>query len=291
MPLTLEQLSDRLDRIELQLNLRPLEPNPGPPFNGHTPASGMHRLKDAWNQWEYIVDQCNWLNDELELAISATLQHAPDRPSRNKTFCLQKRITKHRPLNIPERKLEWDLHNPWGLGGMVLPGQGGGPFGQVRQNAMHNLFQRLVGLQVPLYDNNLKNGWDKIDLVGIGHEGEPVVIELKGPDAEDKPLRVILEGVAYAIALKKVWPHFYVEVAGLMARYGVSIPFNPEPESFHVCLLAPPQIWQAWHGHINGHPLVRTSLQALIDQLAEMGFPLRFGSVDETLNCVPVQFP
>lgn len=274
--MTAEQsrLKSRLDRVEAHLGLRPSGSKPGPPFYGHAPASGMHRLKDVWNQMEYLVAQCNWLSDELELAISATHAQAPDRPSKGKKFCLKKRISQARPENGRERQLEWDLIDQWRFGNNV-------------SNAEHKLFHRLVGFQVPVYDNVSRDGWDKIDLVGVDPGGEPVVIELKSLKASDKPLRVILEGVAYAIALQKVWPMFCEELASVMTECNP----NQMPQHFHVCLLAPRNNWERWEENINNEDGARESLVRLIGRLGEHGFVLRCGSIGKNNELSLVDFP
>lgn len=281
-----ERINARLDRIETHLGLRPPSFKPKAPFYGHTPASGMHRLKDAWNQHEHLVTQCQWLTAELELAISATRMQAPDRPANGHGFKLADRIRKPRPDNGDERQLEWDLYNHWGLGNKLSAD--GADTGQDRGTAQNTCFEKLVGVQVPVFDNVLHDGWDKIDLVGINRLGQPVVIELKKGAASDKPLRVILEGVAYAIALQKVWPGFYAELEPLIRDCGVKL--TQSPDKFHVCLLAPDTYWNSWKRYLRNNEH-RESLADLVASLERNGFDVEYMSIQEDNVLIPVAFP
>ncbi len=285
----LERLMARLDRIETHLGLRPETPRPAAPFYGHTAASGMHHLKDEWRQWASLVAQCNWLNDELDLAIGATLAMAPDRPAMGLDFCLQQRTAEQRPQNGPERQLEWDLYNRWGLGLKLTPE--GQPDDQDRGNAEHPLFSRLVGFQVPLFDNINHEGWAFIDLVGITAEGAPVIIELKRIDANDTPQRVIMEGIAYAIALRKVWAGFYAELAPLMNQHHVNVPLQQFPQNFHVCLLAPQGNWGHWLDTIQQFPGSHECLTALFQNLGQRGLVLQYGSITDQQNLHLAEVP
>jgi hypothetical protein len=286
MPEESERIKARLDRIETHLGLRPQCFEAKAPFYGHTPASGMHRLKDAWNQHKYLVAQCQWLTSELDLAISATRLQAPDRPANGHGFKLADRICKPRPKNGDERQLEWDLYNEWGLGSKLSAGEC--DTSQDRGEAKNVCFKKLVGVQVPVYDNNLRDGWDKIDLVGINDQGEPVIVELKTGDASDKPLRVILEGVAYAIALQKVWSGFYSELEPLIRDCGVKL--KQSPEKFHVCVLAPDKYWKSWKSYLHNNEH-RDSLAGLVDSLKKNGFIVEYLSILENHELTPVAFP
>jgi hypothetical protein len=63
----------------------------------------------------------------------------------------------------------------------------------------------VVSYQVMLRDSNTDKQWGEVDLLGRSPEGWPVVVELNGPSSNEPPLRGIVEGVAYAIALRKAW--------------------------------------------------------------------------------------
>jgi hypothetical protein len=63
----------------------------------------------------------------------------------------------------------------------------------------------IVSYQVMLRDTNSDKRWGEVDLLGRSPEGWPIVIELKGASSNEPPLRGIVEGVAYAIAIRKAW--------------------------------------------------------------------------------------
>ena len=132
------RLRARLDRIETHLGLRPHAFRGKPPFYGLTPASGLHFLKDGWQQVESMREQCLWLQKELDLALEATRVMAPARNAQQ-GFQLAERLAQHRPANGEERQLEWDLYDLWQLTRNAPPES---PF-----------WDRLVGFQVPLYDH------------------------------------------------------------------------------------------------------------------------------------------
>lgn len=262
----LRQIKARLDRIETHLGLRPHAFRAKPPFYGLTPASGLHFLKDKWNQVEYMGEQCSWLHDELELALEATRVLAPDRPKRGKKFQLSERLRQARPGNGEERQLEWDLFDKWG------PRSNG-------QDATPDFWQRIVSFQVPLYDNNLHDGWDKIDLVAVSGDGEPVIIELKKGGSQEKPLRPLLEATGYAVALKKVWPAFQRELQEMVDGIDLSIEVNPDPENFRLVILAPGEYWQ-WLANREIDATAWGQFKTLTENLGQSGFPVSFAQVN-----------
>ena len=59
--------------------------------------------------------------------------------------------------------------------------------------------------QMPLQNSNLDKSWGRIDLIGVSPAGTPVVFELKKEEADDTPLRMLVEGLAYAVAVRRAW--------------------------------------------------------------------------------------
>jgi hypothetical protein len=265
----IQRLRTRLERLEAHLGLRPNDFQKKPPFYGFTPASGMHILKDAWKQVASMDKQCMWLCDELDLALESTRILAPDRSRReNKTFKLRERLERSLPRNIGERQLEWNIYNRWGLK-------------EEGQDCDINCWKRLVGFQIPVYDNNLHDGWDKIDLVGVDDEGTPVIVELKKGSSDEKPLRPLLEVAAYAIALKKVWPAFHLELTNLIHELNLKLEVQPSPEKFHLVVLAPSEYWNRIR---NIKAITRekwTHFSKLIRMLNQKDFPVSFIEVHE----------
>lgn len=261
----LRQIRARLDRVEAQIGLRP-RAVAEPPFYGLTPVSGLHHLKDGWNQVTSMKEQCDWLLKELQPALDATRILAPNRPGRRKKFKLSERLQQARPGNGKERQLEWDLFNKWG------PTSDG-------QDATHDFWKRIVSFQVPLYDNNLHDGWDKIDLVAVSRDGEPVIIELKKGDSQEKPLRPLLEAAGYAVALEKVWPAFQKELQEMIDGIELSVKVNPEPENFRLVILAPGEYWR-WLAKRPIDAATWGQFKALTESLGQSGFPVSYAQIN-----------
>lgn len=259
----------QLERLESQVGIRP-DPIPRhPPYFGLTPVSGLHHLKDGWYQVKYMAQQCAWLRTELDAALEATRVLAPDRPGKKKDFRLRQRLLQEKPKNIDERMLEWKIFDQDRLG-------------RAEETAAHPFWNRLVSFQVPLYDNTLRDGWDKIDLLGITHQGMPVVIELKKETSSEKPLRPLLEAAAYAIALRKVWNGFFEELAPIVAEHNPSLAVQQEPVCFHILVLAPAKYWQRL---LTCKDITSERWNRFADlavALGEHGYPASFAQVEDS---------
>src|SRR5215217_1080991 len=75
-------------------------------------------------------------------------------------------------------------------------------FDSCRSEFIPNVCRSVVSYQVMLRDANTDKRWGEVDLLGRFPQGWPVVVELKGASSKEPPLRGIVEGVAYAIALR-----------------------------------------------------------------------------------------
>src|SRR4051794_30593228 len=65
----------------------------------------------------------------------------------------------------------------------------------------------VLTCQTMLRNTNKDEGWGEVDLLGLRPITlTPVVVELQDGRGSDTPLRGIVEGAAYAIALRKAWP-------------------------------------------------------------------------------------
>ena len=278
---TLAQLNARLERVESRLGIRLDGSSRRPPFYGLTPVSGLHVLKDGWNQVASMMEQCSWLNKELDAALEATRALAPDRVKRGKNFGLSRRIQQPRPKNGEERQLEWDIYDRWGLKLHSHDGE-------------HPLLKRVLGFQVPVYDNRLHDGWDKIDLVALTHSGDPTICELKKGSSEEKPLRPILEAAGYAVALKKVWKGFRKECQKLLSDKGIDIDLSAEPNVFRLMVLAPSSYWNYLFKCKGITPEHWRHLLELTNSLGQQGFPVSFVDICEgppTMRLCDAEFP
>jgi hypothetical protein len=64
---------------------------------------------------------------------------------------------------------------------------------------------KVLMYQVPLFAKRDREGWGAIDLLGIGRDQLPVIIELKAERSAESPLGMLLQAARYAIALRKFW--------------------------------------------------------------------------------------
>lgn len=275
----LQRLKARQDRVELHLGLRPPYPPVGPPFYGLTPASGLHCLKDKWCQVASMSAQCRWLLEDLKVAIEATEALAPHRTEKQ-GFRVIHRIAQQRPQNGTERKLEWDLYRHWSVfhSGPGLP---------------NGFWCRLVGFQVPLYDNNLRDGWDKIDLVGLCPEGYPAVIELKRGKSAEKPLRPLLEVAGYAIAFRSVWSTYHAELTAALRERNLSLPLVQLPQKVNAVVLAPADYWTRLLATPQLTPEIWAKFHELAHAFSVHGISIRFGQLSPAPPYIvsPVGFP
>jgi hypothetical protein len=77
--------------------------------------------------------------------------------------------------------------------------------GNQPKSSFHPLAPTILTYQLPIFGEGTRGGWEKIDLVGVSADSLPVVIELKGENANDSPLAVVLEAVRYGIAVRHLW--------------------------------------------------------------------------------------
>lgn len=264
--------------------LPPAPPRDGkPPYYGHSPADGLHVLKDEWIQKSYIGEQSSRLAEDLPLAISATRSAVH---SRTQGFQLGRAITKRMNERSQERRLEaamlmrWNNSSMWRL-----------PAG----------WERLVAFQVPLFSQRQQDQWGSIDLLGVDSNGLPIVVELKRePVAHDDgrvkhsetPLRMVLEAAAYAIALQENWTVFRPEWIARLQELDVSqetVSRVPQSlTSVGLVAAAPASFWLNWLPvTARGCKVSREawlSFKSLLSGLKQHGFPASFVSISGHLS-------
>lgn len=264
------------------------------PFYGRKPEDGLHILKDEWKQKEYLGIHSKALAEEesLAAAINATLAAAPERLQ---GFRLNRPLTEAIHESEQERRLETAMMKRWGC-----PGMGPIPGG----------WERLVAFQVPLFDQQRKQGWGYIDLLGVDTRGAPVVVELKkAPESDSKgktkggtetPLRMVLEAATYAIALRKNWERFRSEWLDRLMEIGVSdqiLTRIPEVlEAVSLVAAAPASFWIDWLPITEKGRTIRretwVSFQALLVELEKAKLPVSFVSIsgfDQDVTGLAVQ--
>ena len=265
---------------------------PGP-FYGHQPADGLHILKDVWCQKAHFGAQSQSLveNDQLSVAIAATSTRAP---IRHQGFRLHRELAEAIHENEQERRLESAMMRRWGSAGMwPIPGA----------------WTRLIACQVPLFDQQEKQGWGYIDLLGVTADGLPVVVELKkAPEAlvdgktvaTETPLRMVLEAASYAIALRKNWDHFRPEWIARLSELGLSDQVTDQVpltlERVGLVAAAPASFWIDWLPVTEKGRTVAIetweSFRALLRDFEKANLPVSFVSIsghDQNINGLAVQ--
>lgn len=238
-------------------------------------TKGMHLLKTAFKK-AYLARQCEQLLEGLEQAIAATLECAPVR--RNSDYFVDRdggapsvRSTE----TLWERALWEHFRDP--LSAPAVPGA----------------WYRLVMYQVPLRNTHHDIRWGSIDLLGVSHQGLPVVVELKQPGAHEvTPAEMVVQAAAYALALRKSWDEDFGRQwhALISTRYGFRPPpWNGAAPMIHLVGAAPREYWHHWLGNSpkarTVSPQVWPQMSALVTALGERGLPATFVEIGhEGLN-------
>ncbi len=172
-------------------------------MKGFHAKNGFHMLKDEWCQKEYFGEQSQHLCDHFEEAVAATKDAVPQR---GQGYALGRSATLKIDESERERRWERSVFERWRSSGL---------------SPVKQCWDRIVAFQVPLFDQQGKDGWGYIDLLGIFERGEVCVVELKkepttmqsgGTGSSESPLRMVLEAAAYAIAIQKNWGQFRNEL-------------------------------------------------------------------------------
>jgi hypothetical protein len=236
-------------------------------------ALALHEIIASVRQLSYMKQHSKALLDTLNVKLEITYARAPvGRQTKGQTYELQ-RGEKPDP-SIRERLLEKLIWTGWRFQAVAEHGQ---PF-------LAGDCRFIQTYQMPLQGTRNDIRWGKIDLVGATPDALPVVIELKQEGATDTPLRMLVEGLAYACAVRKAWNE-----GGLRAEWAAAMKKNDlhqEPEKIlakvPVILLAPVDFWK----RAIGPPGKRTSGKVredawpvfleLVHQCGVHGFPIHF---------------
>lgn len=228
-------------------------------------TKGLHILKDD-------IRQTRDLLNNLDTAITATRGKAPKRESKSEKldenlFRLQRDLLSQeaslanpRKLTRKEDRLEREAWLLW------------------RSRPVDRAWERLVTFQMPLQNSREDKAWGKVDLVGMSLEGLPVVVELKAGGSRDPILQVMIQALAYGIAIQSSWPK--LRPHWLKATSDLRSPLQL-PEELVVCPLvcaAPPEYWDAAIKDLNQdldqHAL--EDLRELVKAFDSQGFPTSF---------------
>jgi len=151
---------------------------------------------------------------------------------------------------------------------------------QVREPDSEIGWYRLCAYQVPTYNKRAKDGWGPIDLLGCRVDGTPVVIELKQGDSTETPLRMVLEALAYAIAVRENWPIIQRELTKLLED-NKRITFPNDLTKVHLVAAAPDCFWKNCLGGLPKELKISTSqsFRKLLDALKDLNYPVSFVSI------------
>jgi hypothetical protein len=139
---------------------------------------------------------------------------------------------------------------------------------------------RLCAYQVPTYSKQAKDGWGPIDLLGCRDDGTPVVIELKDGESAETPLRMVLEALAYAIAVRKNWPLIKSELSSI-PQGGKTIKFQEKLEDIYLVAAAPECFWKNCLRGLSKELKISTSqsFRKFLDALHVLHYPVSFVSI------------
>lgn len=232
---------------------------------------GLHGRDSKDFPLSFIESRCAELLQKLDYAICATHEDAPLRRSSYK-------LTRPdgRDPNGPEAILEQRLWEEWGPKANKSP-------------LLSPVCEFVQTYQVMLRDTNKKDRkWGEVDLLGCSSSRRPVVIELKAAASNDTPLRAMVEGAAYAIAIRKAWN---TNKSGFVSQWDEATSAGPFPkallpEFLDVCPVlcaAPEAYWKRLLGprgkarHVPRSAWKR--LCALSQALSIRGIPITFASL------------
>jgi hypothetical protein len=212
-------------------------------------------------QLKYLTEQAKSLLSGIDDLIAATERCAP---VRTKQPYVLERIMAGSPIN-EEARWERAIWSEWHDSSReFIPG----------------VCSSIMSYQVMLRDRNTDKKWGEVDLLGRARDDAPVVIELKGPSSTEPPLRGIVEGVAYAIAIRKAWtPCFGQQWCD---RLQIAL-----PDRFPVCrtiFAAPADYWDRISGKAGPAWKVSTSawdaIERLMQAFAERQLPVSLVRLD-----------
>jgi hypothetical protein len=236
-------------------------------------ALALQEIIGSVRQLSYMKQHSEILGSTLNVKLEMTYASAPvGRLARGQTYELE-RIERRDP-SVGERMLEKSIWKKCGF--QAVAAQGHPVFGDV--------CRFIQTYQMPLQGTRGDKRWGKIDLVGVTSDALPVVIELKREDAKDSLLRMLVEGVAYACAVRKAWNE-----GGLRAKWAVAMKkhgLHQEQKEIlanvPVLLLAPSGFWKRAIGSkgTRSNGKVREDawppFMKLVHKCSDHGFPIHF---------------
>jgi hypothetical protein len=235
---------------------------------------GLHEMAALVKRLSCMQQYSKNLLDSLDDKLKITGKKAPvGRQSRGQTYKLQ--CGERRVPRVEERRLEQLLWMGWSFQAVAIH----------RQPFLGHVCRFIQTYQMPLQGTRrIDPGWGKIDLVGATTDALPVVIELKKESATDPPLRMLVEGLAYACAVRKAWAK-----GGLRAEWTAAMKMNGFYQELPtilpnvpLILIAPADFWKRKIGRKGVRSTEKVKEEAwpvfleLVQKCADHGFPIHF---------------
>lgn len=252
-----------------------------PKFDDQTCKTGLHILKDKWKQKTHMKLYCEYLlkGDRLSQIIESTYEAAPERE-------LDLRFVRvpNQNMDSTQRERIWEkaIYERW-KNGNALP-------------KSLDAWEQIVAYQVPLRAGGVAQqgdkGWGEIDALGV-FKNSLVVIELKREprpngdgttSSSETPLKILLQSVAYAIAMQKNWIRVREQVRSLQTNCVL-----PDKAKIKLVGAVPAAYWLDWipvtdKGTKELSAEVWTSFFKLVDLFKKLGFPISFVSLSGDPN-------
>jgi hypothetical protein len=238
---------------------------------------GLHEIQQPVSQLSFMESHCESIGNNLDVLIKVTYDKAPlQRAGKKQTYELSRKPKPDIDESEEERLVEqaiWRQFSP--------------PDGPV---FLKNDCPRVVAYQTPLKNSAKDTSWGMVDLLGASPQGLPVVIELKKKGAADTPLRMLVEALAYALAVQKSWNQgtkLRGEWAARMSEFGPVQKNDTALLSVPIILLAPAAFWEKKtgtnSGRIEGQVFTKAwkPFHLLMDKCKERGFPVHCVQFEE----------
>ncbi len=207
----------------------------------------------------------------LDVLLERTYAESPKRKQKQ-SYMLNRQGRKTPAL--PESLLESAIWTQWNKTAVE---QSGEPFAA-------GMCRHVQSYQVPLQASRSDTSWGKVDLVGVTESGLPAILELKGEKSREPPLRILVEGLAYAVAIRRAWNegHLRDEWTEAVMKQSNALAAPLTLLSVPVIGIAPTEYWRrciGTPGRRTGGKVPDSAWKAfhqLCDACAVRGFPIHF---------------
>ena len=237
---------------------------------------GLHQIQEFANQLRYMEMHSQRLLKLINVILERTYRMAPLRTG---GYALGRGEHDNPHESERERLIEKAIWKKWRWDQIVAPD---GP----QEHFVRNRCSHIQTFQMPLQNVRADTSWGKIDIVGVSVAGTPIVFELKQENARDTPLRMLVEGLAYATVVRKAWNEGTLREQWLQhvvpAQQAGDIPVTLL--TVPVVGIAPSAFWNRQTGPIGTMCRVRDEawppFNKLCDACEERGFPISFLEFD-----------